>query len=157
LARIARQRDNVRILIGGLRQLYDTINLPEGKKAFVPFVPFEDYPGLINNFDIGLAPLCGSYDSRRSWLKPLEYMTMKIPWIGSDNIAYRELLEYGCLVKNEPLEWERAITHTIDRIDTFRKMAAMAPYEFAVKQDADARVDDILGVFEEIYSKSKGK
>ena len=155
LSKVARAHDNVKIMIAGVRALYDMIDLPEGKKIFQPFVPFEEWPGVLARFDIGVAPLCGSYDNRRSWLKPLEYMTMQIPWVGSNVEAYSELGTYGRLVKNDASEWLKVLTGMVDHLDEHRAHAAGAPYEFAMRQNADDNADAILGVFQQIYDNAK--
>jgi len=49
----------------------------------VEFVPIERWPKLVNTFDIGLAPLAGEYDRRRSCLKAVEYATLGIPYVCS--------------------------------------------------------------------------
>lgn len=72
------------------------------------------YPQEISKFDIALAPLCGEYDRRRSWLKIAEYSLSGIPWIASDIDPYRDYNYPGSiLVRNKPADWEEALEEMI--------------------------------------------
>lgn len=155
LKRVCALRPNVKILICGDKRVFDQIKLPEDQKEFQPFVPYEKWPNAIARYDIGLAPLQGDYDKRRSWIKPMEYMLLKIPWIASDGPAYEDLAAYGKLVRNTPEAWEKAILDMVDNLANYRKAAGEA-YQYATSQDITLRVNDMLNIYAEIARKAAG-
>lgn len=76
---------------------------------------FEEWPKTVAQFHIGVAPLAGNYDSRRSNLKILEYATVGIPWVATDDYPYREC-EGGILVRNKIKDWTSALDEVIQKI-----------------------------------------
>src|SRR4030067_3320976 len=101
LQRVCHARPQVKVMISGSnRQFFAGLPLPPEHKILHPCVPSSERPNLLSNFEIGIAPLHGPYDERRSWIGLLEYMVMKIPWVASDGPAYNDLRSYGCLVYN---------------------------------------------------------
>lgn len=150
LKQVCKMRSHVRILICGDERIFKEIDVPEKQKVFKGFVSYSEWPGLIANFDIGLAPLHGAYDNRRSWIKPLEYMVLKIPWAASDNPAYEEIGEYGKLVKNSASSWEDALLDMVDNIDRYREKANDLSYQFGISQSIDKNIEKVLVVFSEI-------
>lgn len=74
-----------------------------------PWVDFQQWPGEVKGFDIGLAPLHGDYDDRRSFLKCLEYGLAGVPFIASDAEPYRGKVQGGFLVGRREREWREAL------------------------------------------------
>jgi len=154
LKKICNDFPNVRVMITGDKRVFDIIDLPEDKKVFQPFVPHSEWAkSVVIKYDIGLAPLCGAYDQRRSWIKPLEYMLLKIPWIASDNKSYDDIKQYGKVIENRYDVWRREIADTINNLEEYRKIAKGAPYKFAVRQSSDKNVDKIIATFQEVIKK----
>ena len=147
--RVARMR-KVRILIAGSdARVYNALHVEDGKKFHIPSVPFKDWHKSIAQFDIGLAPLCGEYDRRRSWIKPMEYMLMGVPWIGSDNTSYDDLKPYGRVVKNTRQDWEEALLDYIDHPEARLRHVAEAQ-AYARSQDVLANAEEIIAVYQRI-------
>jgi len=100
------------LLITGDKQLQNKL------REFNPKLVHTDrllYPKEIQNIDIALAPVCGEYDRRRSWLKISEYSLSAIPWVGSDLDPYREYNFPGSiLVRNKPADWYDALAEMIE-------------------------------------------
>ena len=92
-------------------------SLEKAKVSFLsyPWVKFEDWPGHLVTFDIGLLPLAGEYDRRRSNLKAIEYGLVGIPWVG--NLEYSEPYQ-GCkgglFTSDSPKAWLAALSKLID-------------------------------------------
>lgn len=156
LKRVCKARSKVKVMICGDKRVYDQVDIPEAQKIFQAFVPVDQWPGILANFDIGLAPLHGAYDDRRSWIKPLEYMVMKIPWIATDGPAYQELGEYGRLVENTARGWERALLDVVDALDAYREFASGKPYEWAAQQNVYDNADKIITIYQAIKDKANG-
>ncbi len=150
LKKIARKYDNVKILIGGDKRVYDSIDLREGKKLFQPYVPEEQFLPLIKSFDIGLAPLVGRYDMRRSHIKVLEYMALQMPWVASDMITYSHLREYGIMTENTIDAWVDNLSYAIEHLDERREYAKGAPFDFAMSMSYDNNIQNTLALYQKI-------
>lgn len=151
LARVVAARPNVRVMIcGNDTRIFEHLPLPPERKIHHPFVPFARWPHVLATFDIGLAPLHGPYDQRRSWIKALEYMVMKIPWVGTEGAPYHDLAAYGWLVPNDPTAWEHALLTLIDHLDEYKAQAARQPYLQGLMLSVDVNVDHILATYEDI-------
>lgn len=147
---ILQKYDNVRLMIGGDPRVYNLFEVPEGKKMFFHSVPEEQYASLISTMDIGLAVLASDFDRRRSWIKVLEYMYLKIPWIASDFITYSELRDYGTLVKNGTETWKKGLEDMVLNIEQKRKLANTKAYDFALTQTWDKNIDKYMKLLQEI-------
>jgi len=74
-----------------------------------PWAPIPLYRERLRQIaDVGLAPLAGPYDARRSWIKVLVYSLLGIPWIASDMPPY-EGCKGGLLVENTFDGWFAAL------------------------------------------------
>jgi glycosyltransferase involved in cell wall biosynthesis len=156
LIRVCQARPNVKVMICGDRRVFDKLALPKTQSIFQPWVSPDDWPDVLANFDIGLAPLSGPYDERRSWIKVLEYMVMKIPWIASDNSAYHSLRSYGWLVQNNSAAWERVLLDMVDHIQAYKNDAAGDPYLFGIGQNIEENIENVLSTYATIANKALG-
>ena len=158
LKRVCRARPQVKVMIcGSDRRIFDQLPLPPEQKIHRPWAPYAEWPRRLAEFDIGLAPLHGAYDQRRSWIKVLEYMVLKIPWIASEGPAYHELRSYGWLVKNTPAAWERVLLDMVDHFPDYKAEAAREPYLFGISQGIDANVDKVLAAYAAICERAGGE
>lgn len=155
LRRLCRARPEVRVTIIGDRRIYALLPLPEEQKIFRPWVTHAEWPRELARYDIGVAPLHGAYDERRSWIKVLEYMVMRLPWVASDGPPYHELRPYGWLVKNDASAWERVLFDMVDHLDDYRAEAQREPYLFAISQGAEGNVEKILATYAAIHERAK--
>lgn len=105
------------------------------------WVTFERWPAEVMGFDIGLAPLAGDYDRRRSFLKPLEYAYSRVPFIATDDAPYHDLVRGGLLVRNRPQDWEEALECLITSETARRSMVALGR-PWAENYMMDKRVAD---------------
>lgn len=147
---VIKKYPNVKIMIGGDRRVFDRINVPESKKLFVPYVPEEQWASLVRSIDIGLAPMAGDYDQRRSWIKALEYMVLKVPWIASKSKTYEELEDYGKIINNSLNNWKDGLCEMIENLSEKKKFAETTAYEFALEQSQDKNVDKNLAIYQAI-------
>ena len=154
LRNVCHVRPDVKIMICGARSVYDQLPVPEEQKIFQPWVPYTRWPQMLSSFDIGLAPLFGEYDQRRSWIKALEYMVMKIPWVASESPAYNDLRGYGWMVKNTPGAWERVLLDMVDNREAYKKEAAGEAYVFSIGQNIDENIDAVLATYASIQERA---
>lgn len=75
-------------------------------------IDLQRWPYAVASMGVGLAPLADTvFNEAKSWLKPLEYMALGLPWIGSPRAEYRRLQRMtgtGQLVE-EPRRWYAAM------------------------------------------------
>lgn len=75
-------------------------------------VEFEHWATALTNLRVGVAPLADTrFNRAKSWLKPLEYAAVGVPWVGSDRGEYGELqrLGGGFVVDDRTRNWVRVI------------------------------------------------
>ena len=154
LVRVCKARPEVKVMIaGGDRRLYDLLTLPRDQKVLLPWVPYSQWAQVLSKFDIGLAPLYGPYDDRRSWIKILEYMVMKIPWVASESPAYCELGDYGWLIRHNSKAWECVLLDIIDNLIEYKLEASRVPYLFGISQSIDENVEKLISTYYNIANK----
>jgi hypothetical protein len=156
LKEVCKNNKNVAVMICGDQRILKLLRISEDQLIFQPYVSFEEWPGVLNKFDIGLAPLCGEYDQRRSWIKPLEYMLMKKPWIGSVGAAYKDIDQLGHLTNNNNLSWERMINYLIKFMAEQNEVDLRnRAYQFACNQDINLHVGEMLELFQTIINEKE--
>lgn len=151
LKKICKKYPQVSILMGGDKRNFDMLEVD--RKMFQPYVPAEQWTSLLKTLDIGLAPLAGEYDKRRSWIKVLEYLALKIPWVASNYPTYDELKPYGLMTENGSKNWEYALSEMIDNYATYQEKANTIGYEFALTQSSDNNIRNTIAWYEEIIKK----
>lgn len=155
IERLAKDRPQIKVILNGSdRRIFEAVPvLPEQKEQH-EWVRYAEWPQELARYDIGIAPLAGEYDKRRSWIKVLEYMAAALPWVASDYPAYSELRKYGTLVTNSADDWYAALLHAVDNIDELREKAKMGRL-FAKANSASSNVDEILEVYKRIQHRKK--
>ncbi|MHB1340543.1 MAG: glycosyltransferase family protein [Coriobacteriia bacterium] len=140
------KRDNVEVHIGGVPKDFFKSH---PRLHVLPPVELADYPALIGDFDIGLAPLVDiSFNRCKSDLKFLEYALVGATTIASDVAAYQRTIrhgETGLLVKS-PKDWLKYITLLLDNTELRQKLRAQAR-AYAETRFSDANV----GQWEKAY------
>jgi hypothetical protein len=154
LHRVCVARPEVKVIIaGGNKRIFDLLLVRDYQKVLIPWVPYSQWAQILSKFDIGIAPLYGKYDERRSWISVLEFMIMKIPWMGSAGPPYFELEEYGRLIKNDPSAWENVLINIIDNLNAYKLDASRVPHLFGISQSIDENVEKIIGLYQELLNK----
>lgn len=155
LEAVCRQRKQVRLYwVGADRLSADGLDISVRQKILLPAPGLETWPRVLAAFDIGLAPALGETALRAGWQRALEYMVMKVPWIGSDLPSYRELSRFGWLVHNSAEAWERGLLEVVDHLDAYQAEAAGEPFLFALGQDVHENVAKILAGYASILYRS---
>lgn len=74
-------------------------------------VPIAEYPAIVAQWDVGIAPLADTLFNRsKSYLKPLEYAALGVPFVCSDLPEYRLFVEQGCgYLAERARDWETIV------------------------------------------------
>lgn len=157
IRRVLQERKDVEfILAASLQSVLNRISHKsfEARVKWIDWGAYADWPETLSQFDIGLIPMYGEYDERRSWIKPLEYALMGIPWVGSRNRMTEEYVGFGGqVVENKTSNWYEAIVDVVDHYKHWKECAE-ADYNWAIAQGIDQNVDRIMDTYEEICSLS---
>jgi len=155
LEAVCAKRKNVRImLVGFSAQQARELNIAVEQKMLYPAALVEEWPQLLAQIDLGLAPADREYGARMSWLRAIEFMLMKIPWVGSDLPLHRDLARFGWMVQNSPGAWERVLLEVIDHLDAYRTEAAGEAFFYALGQDVNENIGKVLAAYSSILYKS---
>jgi len=153
--RVCERHPNVVWMIcGNDPRIYDQLPVSRAQKIQQPGVEPTKWPSIVKVFDIGVAPLFGPYDQRRSWIKGLEYMLAGVPWIATAGEPYRDLSQFGALIKNDVDEWEGTLEEYVTKISSYQEMANQYT-ELATAWFASNQTDTYKNVFESIINNSR--
>lgn len=69
------------------------------------------WPYCVAALGVGVAPLADTvFNQAKSWLKPLEYAALGVPWVASPRTEYRRLHKLGCgILAEKPNAWYRVL------------------------------------------------
>lgn len=118
---LKRHKDVMFYLSGGDPRTINLFRTVHKQMRIMSWVDFNRWPSVMNKIDIGLVPLSGLYDMRRSWIKPLEMFIMGIPWIASPNEAYEEVPGGTIIEKNTAKFWEDAIEYYLSHYEEVKQ------------------------------------
>lgn len=150
LKRVVEENSHINIIIGGGDyRVFNHIMAGDNRKSLAKWVEFKEYPNLLSQVDIGIAPLSGMYDDCRSWIKVLEFIAIGKPWVASDRPPYREFAPYGKLVKNVAVDWYKALSYTVKN---YAELSGIALSNMKVAQtyDIEANVGKIVDTYQHI-------
>lgn len=149
LEKVCQERSQVRLVLPDYG--FDLKINPKQLTGYAPRF-FEEWAGILLKLDIGLIPMRGSFDQRLGSGSLLEFMVAKVPWIASEPSMFYEFSQYGQFVSNSAADWETAILHTVDQIDTCQKKAAREAFLFAISQDVSVNIDKVIKVYASIIT-----
>ncbi|MCI0520737.1 MAG: tetratricopeptide repeat protein [Chloroflexi bacterium] len=106
IVRVLREFPQAQLVIVGDAQVYQLFDsLSESRRMYLPAIGAEDYPYLLSQMDIVIAPLRNTpFNNLLSDRPLLEAGMQGIPWVASPTPAYLEWREGG-LIANTPDEW----------------------------------------------------
>lgn len=143
LARAMSRYPHVRfVMCGADERIVNAMPLKDSQKIHINWQPNDLWLQTLINFDVGLIPCAGEFDARRSWLKPLEYSLMRVPWIASETPAYHNLGEFGTVIDNTADAWAQAVTDAIEHGSDERRVKR--GWEWAMRQDIDSNMPGII-------------
>lgn len=115
LEQVCKDDPRVLVMICGSPRVFGLLkNIPDEQKEFAAWVNYYEWVKRLACFEIGLAPLHGAYDRRRSWIKMLEYGATVIQGIATNYPPYQEMGAFmGYLIDNGAHNWEWALRGAI--------------------------------------------
>jgi hypothetical protein len=122
LNQICKEYPQVSVMLIGDPRVARYVKVPPARRFIRGWENQAVFSESMSYFDIGVIPLFGEYDRRRSWIKSLEFTTMGIPWVGS-NMEPNQDIPTGTLVKNSPEAWYLALKNVIDNLESYRRAA----------------------------------
>ena len=149
LIKLLNKKPNVVLcLAGGVRQISTLFirDVNPDQILVKEWVPYAQWPSILADFQIGLIPLYGPYDQRRSPIRPLEYAAMGIPWIGSKSKVYDEFESLGTQVDNTEDAWYKAILEMVEDLPRFRKDISDTA-DLVSKWDINNNLENIVGSY----------
>ncbi len=123
-------------VVGGYSDVQKSLKLQQQPEV-TGSVPLQQWAQTIAaTLDVGMAPLSVSeFNTAKSRLKPIEYMAVGVPWVGSPREEYRRVnRESGCgLLAESPKQWYQQLKRLMDN-DVLRKEQSEAGREYMVTQ-----------------------
>jgi glycosyltransferase involved in cell wall biosynthesis len=106
VVRVMHEFSQVRLIVVGAPQAYQLFeSLPETRRLFLPAVNLEDYPYLLGQIDVLMAPLRNTpFNQNQSDRQLMEAGIRRIPWVASPIPAFTSWGEGGLLAR-APEEW----------------------------------------------------
>ena len=122
----------IKLMIFGDDRVVSKMEIPETK--YLPYCRFYEWPNYLSKIDIGIAPLAGEYDARRSRLKVAEYQMMGIPFVATHGSPYDDTIdstsglyvnqgEKGILDKKNVHGWYKALDRIVSNIREYKSDA----------------------------------
>lgn len=161
MKQVLQDRDYVKLYLVGDKRVLDQLPIRKDKVVFSPYVPWWQWQSILMHYDIGLAPLAGDYDDRRSNLKVAEYLMAGLPFVATKSPVYADFwgadsgrfTEHG--YKEESYDsrvasWYDSLIDVIDNIDDYRVRADANIKDYGERYDVDKRVSTIIAVYKRI-------
>ena len=142
------------MMCGNDPRLYEQLPVHNDNKFFQQGVEASQWPQIVKTFDIGIAPLFGPYDQRRSWIKTLEYGLAGVPWVATTGEPYKDHAQLGRLITNSAAAWEKQIEDIISNL-LFEQTMADKRIELYQQWFIDNQIDTYGNVFSSIINDYK--
>ena len=133
----------------------DLLDISTDQILFQSSLGGRNWPSPLGYFDVGLAPVCSDFDQRSGTERVLEYMALKIPWVGSQSAAYHELRNCGWMVENSVGAWQRTLLDLVDHYQDYKLEASQVPYLFSLGQSIDENIQQVIGIYATIIESSQ--
>jgi hypothetical protein len=94
-------------VVGPIDDVRSALRLPTEPDATGPLKILRDWPRGVATLGVGIAPLTDTkFNAGKSWLKPLEYSALGVPWVASPRAEYSRLHNLGAgMLAAKPKHW----------------------------------------------------
>lgn len=113
------------------------------------------WPQPLSIVDIGLIPVVSEIDQYQGRANILEYLVMKVPWIGSKCASLYDVRNYGWLVENQNAEWKRILLDMIDHLPNYKIRSSRDSYLYGLSQNIHENVQFLIDTYVRIMSTSQ--
>lgn len=165
LQAILSEREDVRLFLVGDQRVLEQLPIRRDRIIFHPYVPWWDWARMLSYYDIGLAPLSGIYDDRRSSLKVAEYIACGLPFVATRSPVYEEFFNVNSgkfilpgddrnsyIMRAE--QWYKNTIDVIDNLSNYRQKAEKNMH-IGAQFNADDNVDKVIETYEKIIKLEK--
>lgn len=160
LRRVISENRRVYFMLVGDQRLKNYLPVPAHAFIFKNYVHYTTWPQILSMYDIGIAPLAGEFDLRRSPIKLTEYATMGIPFVAtgdSDCLVYKDYFgspagkftQFGGRLTTRVKSWYNALSEMVQNIDEYRTLAD-EKRNYGLQFDADKNVDKVIEIYRQI-------
>ncbi len=163
LRRVLQKYKHVKFMLCGDKRILDVVKLPPDQVIFRNYVTFNEWPAILKDFDIKIAPLQGVYDWSRSGLKIAEGSTMAIPTVATGCPTYEDYETAGLgyyipdtlditdsALESRAIQWENRLSDIIEHYADYKRRAIDDAVNLAPRWWVDNRVHDISKTYESI-------
>jgi glycosyltransferase involved in cell wall biosynthesis len=135
LKAIFEQFPQTKMIVGGDMEIYNRFwYLPETRKLYLPYTPYDLYPYTLSRMDLMLVPLSNNkFNRAKSDIKLVEAGRLGIPWIASKTPVYQAWGTGGILVDGVNA-WYPAIQHMLEATPDELESMAAAGKEQAIRE-----------------------
>jgi hypothetical protein len=113
------------------------------------------WPKPLSMIDIGLVPVVSEIDHYQGRANILEYLVMKVPWIGSKSASLYDLRNYGWLVENQTEKWKDLLLDMIDHLSDYKEHAARESYLYGIGQNIHENIQHLADTYVKIMNTSQ--
>lgn len=153
LESICRQREDILIYLFDFKMKDSKTMQLLGEKFILDhnISPYT-WPMLLSKIDIGIAHAEGKYGIRASNIRAIEYSIMKIPWLASNLLPFREMGNYGWLVSHSESQWRHAIFDVVNHLEIYQAEANCEPFLYGMSQDVFENIGKIIATYESVIN-----
>lgn len=162
LYRLMKRHTDLHILIVGDNRVVDELAklLPRQRIMYHPYVSWREWPEMLRLFDVGVAPLAGEYDCRRSDLKVSEYIASALPFVATSSAVYERynniensFVDQGdgdkCDTPNSD-GWQEQLEMIIDNLDYRKERSQKIKRDYWATYSIDDNVYNILDKYRKL-------
>lgn len=126
VARAVDPADAVFVSYGDSTGIADVLKLKRPLVA-IGHTPIAEYAAIVAQFDVGIAPLADTpFNRAKSYLKPMEYSALGVPFVCSPTPEYRLWVEQGVgFLAEKPRDWEVLVRSLLRDPDLRAEQAAI--------------------------------
>lgn len=138
--------------VGPVDGVKDALRLPYEPESTGPLNGVTEWPRGIASIGVGIAPLADTRFNRgKSWLKPLEYSALGVPWVGSPRAEYQRFHDMGAgLLANKPKHWASQL-RKLTTSATLRDELSKCGRELAARWTVEGNAEKWLEVWTAAY------
>ena len=152
--KINNENPKVKLFLVGDKRIIDKCKIKNA--IYKPYVVYYDWVKMLSQYDIGLAPLSGEFDMRRSPIKLTEYTTYGLPFVATNCHVYRNYFgtNSGIFVDNNEKSWYNGIFEVVENLDVF-SARAIENIHIGQSYDIAKNMDNVLDLYREIKAKTQ--